>query len=105
MDRGYDDPCPALEGVGVIERQSVAGAFAKIEAHEDLCAERYTNIQSAIAEMRGWLRWIFTGVVSLLLAMLGWSLFQLYALEPLRTSQVTMNVSANGGPPAVHRGP
>lgn len=31
------------------ERQTVAGAYAKIEGHEDLCAERYRNIDNTLA--------------------------------------------------------
>lgn len=30
--------------------QTVAGAYAKIEAHEDLCAERYANIHTSMDE-------------------------------------------------------
>lgn len=30
------------------DRQTVAGAYAKIEGHEDLCAERYKNIDDKL---------------------------------------------------------
>ena len=32
-------------------RQTVAGAYARIDAHEDLCAERYGNIHRALADL------------------------------------------------------
>lgn len=34
------------------DRQTVAGAFAKIESHEDLCAERYAGIHSTLGELK-----------------------------------------------------
>ena len=39
------------------ERQTVAGAFAKIESHEELCAERYRNIHGAINDIKALLKW------------------------------------------------
>jgi hypothetical protein len=35
------------------ERQTVAGAYQKIESHEDLCAVRYGNIHSSIEDLKG----------------------------------------------------
>lgn len=34
------------------DRQTVASAYARIESHEDLCAERYGNIHTAITELK-----------------------------------------------------
>jgi hypothetical protein len=34
------------------EDRTVAGAFAKIEAHEDLCAERYGNIHATLEDLK-----------------------------------------------------
>lgn len=88
-------------------RQTVAGAYAKINAHEDLCAERYRGIHGAIAELKGFLRWISTGIVAVLVSLLGWALFQLYTLEPLRqtqTSSVTVSTST-ATPVGGRRGP
>lgn len=75
------------------ERQTVAGAYAKIEAHEDLCAERYRTIY-------GLLRWILGILITATLGLLGWSLMEVYALQPLRQTQtVTVSSSSSGPPP------
>lgn len=34
------------------ERQTVAGAYSKIQSHEDLCAERYANIHTSLGELK-----------------------------------------------------
>jgi hypothetical protein len=34
------------------DRRTTAGAYAKIEAHEDLCAERYRAINETLGELR-----------------------------------------------------
>lgn len=59
------------------ERQTVAGAYMKIAAHEELCAERYRGINEKLS-------WVLRSLVGMLLALLAWALVQLYALEPLR---------------------
>jgi len=58
-------------------RQTVAGAYMKIAAHEELCAERYRGINEKLS-------WVLRSMVGMLLALLAWALVQLYALEPLR---------------------
>lgn len=74
------------------ERQTVAGAYAKIEGHEELCAVRYAGIN-------GKLNILMTGAVGLIFSLLGWMAFQLYTLEPLRieaaqhNSSTTVNVA------------
>lgn len=59
------------------DRQTVAGAYMKIAAHEELCAERYRGINEKLS-------WVLRSLVGMLLALLAWALVQLYALEPLR---------------------
>lgn len=59
------------------ERQTVAGAYLKIAAHEELCAERYRGINEKLS-------WVLRSLVGMVLALLAWALVQLYALEPLR---------------------
>jgi hypothetical protein len=34
------------------DRRTTAGAYAKIEAHEDLCAERYRAINETLGELK-----------------------------------------------------
>jgi hypothetical protein len=49
------------------ERQTVASAHAKIDAHEDLCAERYKNINDNIKDLKDGQKWaIRLSVVTLL---------------------------------------
>jgi len=74
-------------------RQTVSGAYDRISAHEDLCAERYRGIHEGLDDVRNWLRWILTGVVGVLISVLGWALFQVYSLEPLRQTQTIATVS------------
>ena len=72
------------------ERQTVAGAYMKIAAHEELCAERYRGINEKLS-------WVLRSLVGMLLALLAWALVQLYALEPLRKggSAIKDNTSNN----------
>lgn len=60
------------------QRQTVAGAFAEIEKHEAVCAQRYENITDCIGEIKAELKWISRGVVAVLLAIAGWALVQLF---------------------------
>lgn len=62
---------------GQQERQTVAGAYAAIESHENLCAERYRGINEK-------LHWIMAGMGATLIGLIGWMAVQLYTLEPLR---------------------
>lgn len=69
---------------GMEERQSVSGAYAKIEGHEALCAERYEGIKNAISDLKSTAKWSGRGIIALLVSILGWALVQLYTLQPLR---------------------
>ncbi|WGM40800.1 hypothetical protein [Caulobacter sp. NIBR1757] len=62
------------------EHQTVAGAYLKIAAHEELCAERYRGINEKLS-------WVLRSLVCMVLALLAWALVQLYALEPLRSQE------------------
>lgn len=85
-------------------RQTVAGAYDKIEGHEALCAERYEGIKNSIGdltktadELKGTLKWSARGIIALLISILGWALVQLYTLQPLRqttTATVSTTVSS-----------
>jgi hypothetical protein len=77
------------------ERQTVAGAYLKIAAHEELCAERYRGINEKLS-------WVLRSLVGMLLALLAWALVQLYALEPLRRgdpSEAQRAAHSDGNPP------
>lgn len=59
-------------------RQTVAGAYAKIEGHEQLCAERYSNIHTGMADMKATLNKIVWLAASGLLGTAAWLAIQLY---------------------------
>ena len=58
-------------------RPTAAGAYQMIAAHEVLCAERYRGLNEKLTLVLG-------TMASMVLALLGWALVQLYALEPMR---------------------
>lgn len=80
-------------GAVLEERQTVAGAYAKIDAHEEICALRYKGIADALDDLKSWLRWIVSGVATIAVGLLGWALIQLYTLQPLRTQVTTTTLS------------
>jgi hypothetical protein len=47
----------------VTEKKTVAGAYQKIEAHEDLCAERYRNIHETLGELKDGMKWAIRLIV------------------------------------------
>lgn len=53
-------------------------AHAKIESHEDLCAERYRTIEAVLGELKEGARTQSRLVVGVLLALLGWMGVQLW---------------------------
>lgn len=60
------------------QRQTVAGAYAKIEAHEDICALRYNQINQTLADLKGLIRWILGTSATIGIAIFGWMAVQLY---------------------------
>ena len=61
--------------------QDARAAHMKIEAHEQLCAERYRNISDKI-------NWMLMGTGSIVVGLMAWMAVQLYALEPLRDATI-----------------
>jgi hypothetical protein len=60
------------------EGKTVAGAYQKIESHEELCAERYETIHEKLGDLKtnaGAQNKMLLGV---LLALLGWMALQLW---------------------------
>jgi hypothetical protein len=45
-----------------------------IVAHEDLCAERYANINTTIGEIKSILKWFGSTIFILLVGVAGWSI-------------------------------
>jgi hypothetical protein len=53
-------------------------AQAAINAHEQVCAERYAHIHASISRIEGVMKWVGGVIITLILAVLGWSLTQQY---------------------------
>lgn len=51
-------------------------ALNKINAHEQICTERYNNINTSLGDVKTGLKWLGGMMLSVLLAVLGWSLAQ-----------------------------
>lgn len=60
------------------ERQTVAGAYQKIEGHEALCAERYLRINSALDKLEGSARQHERAAWGIVLALVAWMAVQLW---------------------------
>jgi hypothetical protein len=60
------------------ERQTVAGAYQKIESHEDLCAERYANINTTLGELKEGQRSHAKAAWGVVLALVAWMAVQLW---------------------------
>ncbi len=65
-------------GVAMTESKTVAGAYAKIEAHEELCAERYQDIRNDINDLKGIVEDAGKMLAGVALALIGWGAVQLY---------------------------
>ena len=57
-----------------------------ISAHEDLCAERYGNINLSIREIKGILKWAGTTAFAIIISLLGWSISQQMSANALAAS-------------------
>jgi len=67
------------------DRQTVAGAYAKIEGHEELCAERYRaigvelrDIKAAQTENRNDLKGMQKAAWGLVMALVAWLALQVF---------------------------
>lgn len=63
------------------ERKTVAGAYAKVEAHEDQCALRYTAINDTLKELKGSAKSHERAAWGIVLALLAWMAVQLYTVQ------------------------
>ncbi|WP_271143986.1 hypothetical protein [Brevundimonas sp. NIBR10] len=59
-------------------RQTVAGAYAKIEGHERECALRYEALGNAILDVKNGLKWAINLAVLILISLFAWMAMQLY---------------------------
>lgn len=83
----------------------MAGAYAKMEAHEDLCAERYGNIHAAITELKADSKQGRNALYGLVVALLAWAASQVYNDLKARPPAAPAAVVAVNPAPAVPGAP
>ena len=84
-------------------------AQAQLVAHEQLCAERYANINDKLSTIVRVLAWAGGTLFMLIIAVLGWSMWQQISAasaeqeslrETIRALQVQAQLQAASSPPA-----
>lgn len=65
-----------VAGVAYEARNRAEAAHDKMDAHERLCAERYQNINNSMSDLKTGLKWLAGLLLSVLIAVSGWSLTQ-----------------------------
>ena len=83
-------------------RQTVPGAYAAIEAHEKICAERYDAINFKIGLIFKVFAWGLPLAAALLLALAGWAINRLFEnqaeqLRELRAVKAEVSSMPPGG--------
>jgi hypothetical protein len=74
---GYDGPASFTAIRMATEALTTANAAKNdLTGHEDLCAERYLNINNSIRDIKRVIWWVGTTLILLIVAALGWSLKQ-----------------------------
>jgi hypothetical protein len=64
------------------ESRTVGGAYAKITAHEDLCAERYDRINTTLEDLKEGQKAHSKAAWGIVLALLGWMGVQVWNGSP-----------------------
>lgn len=62
--------------VDQVARDKAQKALDNIEGHEDLCAERYTNINDTLKTIKSILGWAGAAIFSVMAGTLGWLVAQ-----------------------------
>lgn len=65
-----------IASVAYEARNRADAAHDKMDSHERLCAERYMNINKSIDDLKTGLKWLAGLLLSVLIAVSGWSLTQ-----------------------------
>lgn len=78
------------------ERQTVAGAYQKIESHEDLCALRYGTIETKLSSLESSAKQHERAAWGVVMALVAWMGVQLYNehARPLPVTTVVTTTSA-----------
>lgn len=82
----------------VTEPKTVAGAYAKIEAHEDICALRYKAINDTLGELKATAKSHVRAAWGIVIALLGWMAIQLYNDHTRPEAPSAAPVAASQGP-------
>lgn len=77
------------------ETKTVAGAYAKIESHEELCAERYAGIHSSLSDLKGVAKAQANVQWGVLLALLGFMAIQVWNGQQSRLERLERPAAAN----------
>lgn len=70
------------------DRQTVAGAYAKIEAHEDICAVRYQALETTLGELKSSVKGHGRAAWVIAVALLGWMAAQLWSMNSQRVERL-----------------
>lgn len=76
------------------ERQTVAGAYAKIDSHERECTLRYEALNSSIRDLKDGMKWVIRLAVGIMLSLIGWLGVQLWEANNARLDQVQAHYEA-----------
>lgn len=60
------------------EKQTVAGAYSKIESHERECTLRYEALNNAINDVKNGLKWAIKLAVGIMISLIAWMAVQLW---------------------------
>lgn len=83
------------------ERQTVAGAYAKIDGHEEVCAVRYEGINAQLKSLFGWVKMAVAAIVGVLFMVTCGFGVELYRVQvgkltpPAQTQTVVMQPAAH----------
>lgn len=78
------------------DRQTISGAYQKIEAHEDLCAIRYAAINDTLGELKASAKQHERAAWGVVLALLAWMAVQLYT-DHTKGPTTTVVTSSSAG--------
>ena len=80
-------------------RAKAQSAELRMSGHEELCAERYKNINSSISDVQNIIKWAGTTLTGAILMVLGWLIVQQWTMQQQRISLLEQNQSSMVAPP------
>ncbi|QTC88118.1 hypothetical protein [Brevundimonas pondensis] len=69
------------------DRQTVAGAYAKIDSHERECTLRYEALNNSIRDLKDGMKWVIRLAIGIMLSLIGWLAVQLWDANNARIDQ------------------